>query len=100
MYTGLFYVLPDLFLTIVCNYPEVHQRFPSGLYLTASPVITANWEAEDDKWTVPIGGGLGKIVRLGKLPVNIAGQAFYNVEGPDATGDWSLRLQFTFLFPK
>jgi len=31
-----------------------------GRYLTSVPIITANWEASsDDKWTIPIGGGIG-----------------------------------------
>ena len=61
-----------------------------------------NWEAERDsqRWTIPVGGGGGKIVRFGKLPVNIQAQVFYNVSAPDVVGDWSSRIQFQFLFPK
>ncbi len=65
------------------------------------PVITANWEADsDDRWTVPFGGGIGKILRIGKLPVNTSLSAYYNVEHPDRGSEWQARLQFQFLFPK
>lgn len=74
---------------------------PSGFYLTTAPIITANWEAESgQRWTVPFGGGGGKLVRFGKLPVDIQAQAFYNVEKPDGAADWSLRVQLKALFPK
>lgn len=40
--------------------------------------------------------------RLGKLPVNLQTQAFYNVVKPDddPTADGTLRLQVQFLFPR
>jgi hypothetical protein len=92
------------------NRPDVNQflfqyfinyNLPDGWYLTSAPIITANWEAgSGNKWTVPIGGGAGKLVRIGRLPVNFQLQAFYNLEKPDQAADWSLRFQFQFLFPK
>ena len=46
------------------------------------------------------GGGFGRIFKISKQPVNAQVQGFYNVVKPDGSEDWSLRLQFTFLFPK
>ena len=81
--------------------PFLNYNFPEGLYLTSSPIITANWKADSsDRWTVPLGGGVGKIFHLGKLPVNTQIQGFYNVATPDDGPDWSLRLQVQLLFPK
>lgn len=77
----------------------VNYNFP-GFYLTSAPIITANWEAADgQQWIVPFGGGIGKLVRLGKLPTNITAQYYYNAVTPDYGPDWSLRLQIQFLFP-
>ncbi len=79
----------------------INYNLPGGWYLTSSPIITANWEANsDNRWTVPIGGGIGKIHRIGKLPVNVQLAAFYNVETPDGGPEWQLRFQFAFLFPR
>ncbi len=73
----------------------------NGLYLVSAPIITANWEAgSDDRWTVPIGGGVGKIFKIGKQPVNAQVSAYYNVEKPEFGPDWQLRLQLQFMFPK
>ena len=79
----------------------INYNLPGGWYLSSAPIITANWEADSgNKWTVPFGGGFGKIFRIGKQPMNGQVQAFYNVEKPDLGPDWTLRLQLQFLFPK
>jgi hypothetical protein len=73
----------------------------NGLYLTSAPIMPANWEADSsDRWTIPVGGGIGKIFKIGKQPVNGQVSAYYNVEKPKFGADWQLRLQLQFLFPK
>ena len=73
----------------------------NGLYLTTAPIITANWEADSgDRWTVPFGGGVGKIFDIGKQQVNGLVSAYYNVDKPEFGADWQLRLQLQLLFPK
>jgi hypothetical protein len=79
----------------------INYNLPQGWYLASGPIITADWEADSgNRWTIPFGGGVGKIFRIGKMPLNAQVQAFYNVEKPDNGPDWSLRLQLQFLFPK
>ena len=79
----------------------VNYNLGTGLYLSSAPIITANWEAPSgQQWTVPFGGGVGKVFRLGSMPVDGQVQAFVNAIKPDAAGNWSLRLQFKMLFPK
>ena len=81
--------------------PFVNYNLRHKWYLTSSPYVTANWEKiRNDRWTVPVGCGVGKIVRAGTLPLNIYGQLFQNVKSPDGTTDWSARLQVQLLFPK
>ena len=81
--------------------PFVNYNMADGWYLTSAPIITANWEvSSDDRWTVPIGGGIGKIFHLGHQPMNAQLQAFYNVETPDAGPEWTLRFQIQLLFPR
>lgn len=81
--------------------PFLNYNFKGGTYLTTSPIITANWEASSsDVWTVPLGGGIGHIFHLGKLPVNTQIGGYYNVVTPDYGADWQLRVQVQFMFPK
>jgi hypothetical protein len=79
----------------------INYNLPKGWYISSAPILTANWKADSgNQWTVPFGGGVGKIFRIGKQPVNAQVQAFYNAVKPDNGADWSLRLQLQFLFPK
>jgi hypothetical protein len=81
--------------------PFINYNFPGGWYLTSAPIITANWNASTkDVWTVPLGGGGGKVFRIGKQPMNTTMQAYYNVESPRNGPEWSMRLQLQFLFPQ
>lgn len=81
--------------------PFVNYNMDDGWYLVSVPIITANWEADSDNtWLVPVGGGVGKILRLGDQPVNVSLQAYYNVVTPDFGPDWTLRIQVQFLFPR
>jgi hypothetical protein len=79
--------------------PFVNYNFGAGWYVTTSPIVTANWETPGTKWTVPVGGGVGRVVKVfGKLPVNFMVGAYYNVIRPDLGADWQLRTQVTFIF--
>jgi hypothetical protein len=78
----------------------VNYNLPGGAYLTTSPVNTVNWKADGQKWTVPLGGGIGKIFHFGKLPVNMQVGAYYNVVRPDNAANWQVRAQVQFMFPK
>lgn len=84
--------------------PFVNYNVPEhpGLYVTFSPIITANWEADaGNAWTVPLGMGIGRIMTVGRLPVNLQTSAYYNIVKPDVVGaDWQLRLQMALLFPR
>jgi hypothetical protein len=63
--------------------------------------MTANWDAgSSDRYTIPVGGGAGRIVRFSGRPVDFKLQGFWNAEKPDNAADWTVQLQVKFLFPK
>jgi hypothetical protein len=81
--------------------PFVDYNFSHGWYLASSPIVTADWKAASgNKWTVPVGGGGGKILHIGRQAVNAYVQAFDDVVRPHEGGTWTLRLQVQLLFPK
>jgi hypothetical protein len=82
--------------------PFVNYNLPDGWYLAGSPVITANWKADKagDVWTVPVGGGVGKVFHIGNQAMNAQLQALGNVARPEFGPKWQLRFQIQFLFPK
>ena len=75
--------------------PVLSFNLPGAWYLTSTPEITANWNAASgQRWLVPVGGGGGKLFRVGDLPFDLQLEAFYNVVHPDLGPSWSLRAQF------
>jgi hypothetical protein len=81
--------------------PWLYYNFPSGAYIFSEPVITVDWKADKgDRWTVPVGIGVGKVFQIGNQFLNFQVAAFYNVEKPSGSADWTIRPQIQFLFPK
>lgn len=82
--------------------PFINYNFADkpGRYLTFAPIITADWKADNDKWVIPLGMGIGQVMKIGKQPVNISASAYYNVERPDNAAKYQIRLQIQLMFPK
>lgn len=79
----------------------INYNFKHGWYVTSAPIITANWEASGGNvWTVPFGGGVGRIMKIGNQPVNIQTEFFGNAKYPTGGSPWGMRLQIALLFPK
>lgn len=81
----------------------VNYNFPRAWYLASQPIVTADWTApSSERWLVPAGAGVGKIFKVGPLPLNGQLAAYYNVVRPDVTPSprWQLRAQIAMLFPK
>jgi hypothetical protein len=81
----------------------VNYNLNKGYYLTSQPIITTNWNAPSSNvWLTPIGGGIGRIMKLGPQPVNVSIQAYGNVKRPDVlpSPTWQLKFQIAFLYPK
>jgi hypothetical protein len=79
----------------------INYNLNKGWYLTWQPTLTANWQVTNGgRWVVPLGGGVGRIMRLGFQPVNLTAQFYVNAVHPPGASPWSLRLQIAFLFPK
>jgi hypothetical protein len=81
--------------------PFVNYNLANGWYLITDMILTANWNADSSqRWTIPIGGGAGKLFKIGDQPINSRLEAYYNIEKPDNGPDWQLIFTFQFLFPK
>lgn len=79
--------------------PFMHYNFADGWSVGTVPVITANWLAEGQKWTLPAGGQVERVIKLeGRLPVSLIVGAYYNVLRPRDGSTWQLRTQIGFVF--
>ena len=81
--------------------PFINYNLDGGWYLISDMILTANWNASSSqRWTVPLGGGAGKLFKIGNQPINSRLEAYYNIVTPDAGPDWQVVFTFQFLFPK
>jgi hypothetical protein len=102
--------------------PEVNQmtlqyfvtyNLKKGWNISSSPIISANWDKKallnaanggdttsGGRWTVPVGGGVGRITRLGLQPVNMAVNFYGNVVHPSGASSWGMRFQIALLYPQ
>ena len=80
--------------------PLVNYTLPGDWYLTSSPQVTADWKASSrDRWTVPVGAGIGKLIPIGRQSMSVQAEAYYNVERPAGASTWTAILTVQFLFP-
>ena len=91
---------PEVNITAI--QPFVNYNLKDGWYLSSEQVITADWSERDsnNQWTIPIGGGIGRVFKIGKQLVNASVGVFHNLQAPRSGADWQLQFQIQFLFPK
>ena len=73
----------------------VTRNLSQGWYLNTAPIITTNWEADNgDRTIVPLGGGFGRIFKMGPQAVNASVGAYVNAKRPDhlPSPTWQLRM--------
>jgi hypothetical protein len=76
--------------------------FGEGWSIGYSGNILADWTApSEDVWTVPVGLGLAKVVKLGRLPVKIQLAVQYMPVHPRISGqEWNVQISITPVIPK
>lgn len=80
--------------------PLIHYNLSRGWFLISSPVISANWNAAGEQWTLPLGGGVGRFFALGSQSVSASAQFYWYAIKPANAPDYSLRVVFSLLFPR
>ena len=81
--------------------PFLNYNLPDGWSLGTAPIMTADWTASSgEQWTIPVGGTISKVFKVGSQMMSIAGGGYYNAVRPTDSSDWTLRLVLSFLFPE
>lgn len=79
--------------------PFLFYNMPRGWYLVSSFSMTADWTASrNNRWTVPLGGGVGRVFKLGGQPMNARTQFFNDVRTTTGGSDWQLQTQLQLVF--
>lgn len=80
--------------------PFFNYNLSDGWYVATVPVITANWNASaGNKWTLPIGGGFGRVFKIGEQHVNMSLRGYWNAVRPDGAPSWQIQAWLILLFP-
>lgn len=80
--------------------PFINFNLPRDWSITTAPLITSNWSAlGDQRWTVPIGMGVGKVTRIVDQPLNLGMQYYHDVHHPRHAGSEELRMFVAALWP-
>ena len=79
--------------------PFLTYNFKGGWFFGSSPIATANWLVSGDKaWTLPVGAQFGRVIKIGRTPVNLLLGAYYNTLRPQFGSTWQIRSQIAFVF--
>jgi hypothetical protein len=91
----------------------ITYNLKKGWNINTGPIITANWRSKGSGeastgndttggsvWTVPFGGGVGRVMRLGYQPVNLSLNFYGNAVHPPGASSWGMRIQIALLYPK
>lgn len=75
------------------------RHLPNAWQLRASPNISVDWEADSgNKLTLPIAIGVGKMLKIGPMPVMLMAEYQYSIISPGRIGNEStIMLQANFI---
>jgi hypothetical protein len=79
----------------------IWRLLPDQWQIGTAPNILIDWKADDDdKLTLPVGLGVGKLFKIGGLPIKFILEGQYAVISPDDFGqEWNIRFTVTPVLP-
>lgn len=79
--------------------PFITKHLSKGWYI-GSPDNPQTYNFKSDKWTLALGGQVGRVMKLGKLPVKLFIEPLYNPEDDGPSARWTVKFNMTMLFPE
>jgi hypothetical protein len=82
--------------------PIASLFFKDGWSVGYSGNVLANWKGTPGNvWTVPVGIGVNKVVKFGRLPVKVGAAVQYMVVRPEPAGQkWDIQITLVPVIPK
>jgi hypothetical protein len=79
--------------------PFFNYNFDNGWFVASVPTITSVQTSAGERWTVPVGAEIGRVVWIGgRLPVALVLGTYYNAVRPQFGATWQLRTQLAIIF--
>lgn len=79
--------------------PFVNYNLKGGWAISTAPTITANWTLPQNKWTVPLGGGVSKTFKNEEQLMSLSVLYYTNVVRPPSSPQTTLRVSWSLLWP-
>jgi hypothetical protein len=79
--------------------PFVNYNLKDGWAISSAPIITANWTTAQNKWTVPVGGGVSKTFKDDGQLMQLSMLYYTNVARPLTAPQTTLRVSWSLLWP-
>jgi len=79
--------------------PFFNFNLKGGWAISTAPIITANWTATQNKWAVPLGGGVARTFKLGDQLMSLSMLYYTYVSRPITTPQTNLKVVWSLLYP-
>jgi hypothetical protein len=79
--------------------PFFNYNLKNGWALSTAPIVTASWSATQNKWAVPLGGGVARTFKLGDQLMSLSAQYYTYVARPITNPQTNLKVTWSLLFP-
>ncbi len=79
--------------------PFFNYNFKDGWALTTAPILTPTWSATQNKWAIPLGGGVSKTFKADDQLMSLSAQYYTYVARPITSPQTNLKVIFSLLFP-
>lgn len=79
--------------------PFINYNIKGGWAISSAPIITANWASTQNKWTIPLGGGVAKTFKDNGQLMQLTVVYYTNVVRPLAAPQTTLRVTWSLLWP-
>ncbi len=79
--------------------PFVNYNLKNGWALSTSPIMTANWGSAQNKWAVPIGGGIARTFKDGDQLMSLAVSYYTYITRPLSSPQTNLKVVWSLLWP-
>ncbi|MGA8473757.1 MAG: hypothetical protein WB681_01700 [Candidatus Cybelea sp.] len=79
--------------------PFFNYNLKDGWAISTAPIILANWTATQNKWAVPLGGGVAKTFKMGDQLMQLSALYYSYVARQATSPQTNLRLVWSLLYP-
>jgi hypothetical protein len=79
--------------------PFFNYNLKDGWAISTAPILTANWNATQNKWAIPLGGGIAKTFKAGDQIMQLSAQYYTYIARPLTNPQTNLKISWSLLYP-